>query len=88
MDFFDERDEEREREMEKVILENGMTLEIPEDVIEERIQLMGQDRDSTIDNIRRDANGFCLSFSESEQRDADFADKILAYIDRETATYR
>ena len=64
MDLMDEL--ERNKDMEVVRLDCGLEIEIPEEMIDERMNVFYMDRMKAVEDIKTMANAFCASFSTQE----------------------
>ena len=87
MDMIDEREEEMEKD---VVLEiDGVSIEIPEEMIEERMELMHMNSaKEAVEDARVMAEAFASSLSSEEKLAPDFKQRVLKYLDCDVDVYR
>lgn len=87
MDMIDERSDEMER---SAVLEiDGISVEIPKEMIEERMELMHMNSaEEAIEDARVMAEAFASSLSPEEKLAPDFKQRVLKYLDCDVDVYR
>ena len=86
MDFTDERDDEMERD---VVLEiEGVSVEIPEKMVEERMELMYFTRQEALDDIMHLGQRYCRHLQKTDTPKDKYPEEIIKYLQTEAETYR
>lgn len=88
MDIYDSDERERETNQMELIID-GLTIEIPENLIQERMDLMDISREKVEEMIYKQIKEYkeCLLFNKKYNRSV-FAQKFIDYLDSELAIYR
>ena len=86
MDFTDERDEEMEK---NVVLEiDGISVEIPEKMIEERMELMHFTRQEALDDAMHLGQRYFRHLQKTDIPKDKYLEEIIKYLQAEAETYR
>lgn len=87
MDFYDIEDEREKENMELII--DGLKIEIPEELVQERIELMDISSEEVREILIHQANKYkkCLT-SNGKYNVNTFESKFVAYLDSEMDVYR
>jgi len=88
MDFELDYNDERERDSMEITMDD-LTIEIPEELIEERIKLTGYTREKTQDLLEKKATVFKKCLISNNEYDKNTFEKIfINHLNSEMAVYR
>ncbi len=88
MEFDRDYCDEREKDMETITLENGLELEIPEEMIRERMDLLYMDREEAVEDVRHLSERYSRHLLNTGVSLEKYPEEIAKYLNAEIDTYR
>ena len=87
MDLYDYDEREKETDGMELVIDE-IIFEIPEELVQERMDLFKMDRQNAIEYIKDSLSGYLACFSKTETNTPEFKEKAIDWLNGETDIFK